>query len=298
MTILVTGATGNVGSLVLSGLRQRGLPARAAVRDPGRAGHAGDAVAFDFVDSSTWAPAFAGSDAIFLMRPPAITNIKRDIAPALEAAKTAGVRHVVFMSLQGADRIPVVPHARVETWLRDSGMSWTFLRPSFFMQNLSTTHAPAIRDLSEIVVPAGGGRTAFVDVVDVAAVAVEALCDPERHRDRVWTPTGTSADTYEEVARVLSTELGRPIRYTRPGLWRYARHARRTLAMPWGLVAVTAAIYTTARIGLAAGLTPDVQTVTGRPPGTLAAFAHRERAVWVARSGVEKWSRQEPEADK
>ena len=281
MTILVTGATGNVGSLVFALLSEQGLPTRAAMRDAGAAGGSGDRVVFDFVDSSTWGAAFAGITTLFLMRPPAITNIERDIIPALEAARSAGVRHVVFMSLQGAERIRVVPHAKIETWLRGSGMSWTFLRPSFFMQNLSTTHATAIRDLSEIVVPAGRGRTAFVDVVDVSAVAVEALRQPEHHMDQVWTPTGAAADSYDEVASVLTIELGRRIRYTRPGLWRYARHARGTLAMPWGLVAVTAAIYTTARLGLAAGLTDDVRTVTGHPPGTLAAFARRERAAWI-----------------
>ena len=281
ITILVTGATGNVGSHVLLLLREAALPVRAAVRDRASAAAKADAVAFDFVDPSTWDAAFAGVQTLFLVRPPAIANVKRDIIPALEAAKSAGIRHVVFLSLQGAERNRVVPHARIEAWLRRSGLAWTFIRPSFFMQNLSTTHAAAIRDLSEIVVPAGRGRTAFVDVVDIAAVAAEVLRQPERHAYRAWTPTGATADSYEEVAAVLSAELGRRIGYTRPSLWRYAKHARNVLEMPWGMVFITAAIYTTVRLGLAAGLTDDVLTVTGRPPGTLAAFAHRERDAWI-----------------
>ena len=216
-----------------------------------------------------------------MLRPPAIGNVRRDLLPAVAAARDAGIRHVVFLSLQGAERNKVVPHATVESWLRTSALSWTFVRPSFFNQNLSTTHAADIRDRNEILVPAGGGATAFVDVDDVGAVAAAALLDPAPHAGRAWTVTGPRALTYAQVADILTTELGRPITYPRPGIWRYARHAHRVLRMPWPMVAVTTAIYTTARLGLAAGLSDHVRTVLGRQPVDLGTFAHRERAAWL-----------------
>jgi uncharacterized protein YbjT (DUF2867 family) len=221
---------------------------------------------------------------MFLMRPPQIGNVRRDMAPFLEAARAAGVRHVVLLSLQGADRIPVTPHAQLEKWLRASDLAWTFVRPSFFIQNLTTTHAVDIRDRGQIIVPAGNGRTAFVDAQDVAAVAAAALLDPAAHAGRAWTPTGPQALTYDEVADVLTDVLHRPIRYTRPGLLRYARHAHDRLRMPWPMAAVTCAIYTTARLGLAAGLTDDVRVVTGRAPADLRAVATRERDAWTRRT--------------
>ena len=95
-----------------------------------------------------------------------------------------------------------------------------------------------------------------------------------------WTVTGSEALTYEQIAWILTAELGRPIRYTRPGIFRYLRHARRTLGMPWGMVLVTAAIYTTARLGLASGLTDTVHQVLGRDPISFADFVHRERDIW------------------
>jgi uncharacterized protein YbjT (DUF2867 family) len=159
-------------------------------------------------------------------------------------------------------------------------MAWTFVRPSFFHQNLSTTHAPDIRDLDQVIVPAGRGATAFVDATDVGAVAAAALLQPDHHHDRAWTITGPAALTYDQVADLLTQELRRPIRYTRPGALRYARHARQHLAMPWGMVAVTTAIYTTTRLGLAAGLSDDLTTVLGREPTDFATFAHRERRHW------------------
>jgi uncharacterized protein YbjT (DUF2867 family) len=282
--ILVTGALGTIGSAVVAGVLAAGRPVRAADLDAGRiaARHGGDvsAVRFDFTDPSTWAPAFDGVELVFLMRPPHLSRIGRDMVPALEAAKRAGVRHMVLLSLQGAERNRVVPHAKLEAWLRDSGLAWTFVRPSFFMENLSTTHAPDVRDHDVILVPAGTGATAFVAAADVAAVAVAALLDPQAHRNRAWTPTGSQALTYDEVAAILTDVLGRPIRYARPGAIPYLRHATGALGMPPAMALVTTAIYTVARLGRAGGLTDDVRTVTGREPVAFVDWAREHRGAW------------------
>lgn len=282
MPILVTGATGNVGAEVLRRLVDGGEDVIAA-RRPGDT--APRAVDFDFLDPATFDRAFAGITTLFLVRPPAISNVRRDLVPALEAARRSGVEHVVFLSLQGADKNSFVPHAKVEAWLTGSGMQTTFLRPSFFMQNLSTTHRSDIRDRDAIMVPAGGGATAFIDVLDIADAAVAVLRRPERYRGAAPTITGGEALTYDAVAEILSRELGRPIRYARPGVLRYVAHARRHLGMPLGMVLVTAAIYTTARLGLAASLTTELTAITGRAPRTFEEFAHRERAAWARAPG-------------
>jgi uncharacterized protein YbjT (DUF2867 family) len=276
---LVTGARGNVGKVVARDLQSGGGDVRLGVRAPQEG--AADEVAFDFADPSTWNEAFDGVHSMFLVRPPAIGNVKRDLLPAVAAARDAGVKHVVFLSLQGADRNKVVPHATVEKWLRDSGLGWTFVRASFFHQNMSTTHAQEVRERNEIIVPAGRGATAFVDAHDVGAVAAAAMKDPESHRGRAWTITGPRALTYGQVAETLTGELGRAIRYEEPGVLRYMRHARRDMDMPWGMVAVTTAIYTTARLGMAAALSDDVRTILGRDPIDFTEFAHRERDAWM-----------------
>jgi uncharacterized protein YbjT (DUF2867 family) len=282
--ILVTGALGNIGRQVTAALMEAGRVVRAADLDPqairASLGDGAEAVQFNFTDPTTWQAAFDGVEVMFLMRPPNLSNIARDMVPALEAARSAGVRHTVLLSLQGAEGNQVVPHAKIEAWLRSSGRDWTFVRPSFFMENLSGVHAGDIRDRDEILVPAGRGATSFVAAHDVAGVAVAALLDPAGHRNIAWTPTGPQTLTYEQVAALLTTELGRPIRYRRPGVLRYARHARRTLNMPSAMVAVTTAIYTVARLGRAGGLTDDVQQVTGHPPLSFAEWAHGHRAVW------------------
>lgn len=275
-TILVTGATGNVGGPVVDLVSTAGAEVRPASRHPRTPG----AVPFDFRDRATWRPAFDGVEVMFLIRPPDVADIGSDLVPAVEYGRSVGLRHVVLLSVQGADRVPVLPHARIEKWLRGSGLDWTFVRPSYFDQNLSTVFAADIRDRDVITVPAGRGRTAFVDAHDVAAVVATALLEPSAHRGRAWTPTGPAL-TYDQVAAVLSAELGRRIRYTRPGILAYARHARSRLRMPASMIAVTTALHTTARLGLAAGQTDDVRRVTGRAPRTFAEFAHRERRTWL-----------------
>jgi uncharacterized protein YbjT (DUF2867 family) len=279
MTILVTGATGRVGWHTARLLTEAGVRVRAAITpDEPTQGPWAESVPFSYTDPATWPAAFNGVEAAFIMRPPQIGNVRRDMLPALRAARAAGVRRMALLSLQGADRNPFVPHRQLETWLRGSGLQWTFVRAAFFMQNLSTTHAAEIRDRGEIVLPAGQGRTAFVDVRDVAAVAAVALSEPG-HESRAYTPTGPAALTYDEVAQIVSVELGRQVRYRPVGALRYFRHARRG-GMQTGMALVTTALYAVCRFGLAAGLTDDVRTVTGRAPVDVATFVHDERAAW------------------
>jgi len=294
--VLVTGATGTVGRHVVAELQAAGVPVRSAVRTPPAEPDA-DRVVFDFTAPDTWADAFAGIESMFLVRPPELTRVRSRLLPALAAARDQGLRHVVFLSLQGAERNRVVPHAAVETWLRRSGVGWTFVRPSFFVQNLIVIHGEDIRDRDILAVPAGHSRTSFVDARDVAAVAAAALRDPAGHAGRAWTVTGRPAASYGEVAALLTTELrrtepGRTIRYTNPSVPAYVRHARRTLGLPTPLALISAAIYTTARLGLAAGVSDDVDTVLGRLPLSLAESLHLERAAW-ARPSIPAKGRQE-----
>jgi uncharacterized protein YbjT (DUF2867 family) len=86
----------------------------------GEAGVSADWVSFGFSDPGTWDAAFAGVRTMFLSRPPAISDVRRDLLPAVAAARQAGLRHVVFLSLQGPQHNRVVPRAQVESWLRSS----------------------------------------------------------------------------------------------------------------------------------------------------------------------------------
>jgi uncharacterized protein YbjT (DUF2867 family) len=280
--IAVTGASGNVGSEVVRALIARGARVRALDINPDRLRalfpEGVEIGQLEFGKPATYPAAFAEARALFLMRPPQISDVERLIHPAVRAAEAAGVRHVTFLSLQGVEKNPVVPHAKTERFLRESGIPYTFLRPSFFMQNLSTTHRQDIRE-GEIIVPAGNGRTSFVDVRDIAAVAAKVLTEPG-HQGKAYELTGSEALTYGEVAEALTRVLGRPVRYARPGLLRFWR-AMRSRGTPAPFVLVMAALYTVCRVGLAGRVTTETENLLGRKPIGFEQFARDNAQVWA-----------------
>lgn len=285
-TILVTGATGNVGREVVRALAARGVAARAAVTgqaDTRRVPpEATETVLFDFTDAATFPGAFDGVDRLFLMRPPPISNVRRDIKPVIDFAAAAGVRHVVFLSLIGAERNRFVPHAKIERLLVASGMEWTMLRCGFFMQNLDTTHRADIVEHGDLFIPAGKGRTAFIDARDIGAVAARVLTEGT-HAGRAYRLTGSESLTYGEVAAVMTGELGRPITYSDPSPPAFARRMRQR-GYPRGHIAVMSVIYLTTRLGLAAAIAPDAAELLGRPPVDLRQYVRDYAPAFAARA--------------
>lgn len=277
--VLVTGATGNVGIEVASQLLQRANTVKAAVR-PASAGSvtAGAVpVEFDFQDPGTFDSALDGVDRVFLMRPPHMSDA-RAFRPFVEAMERAGVKQVVFLSVQGAGTNVFVPHHAIEVLLKRSSLSWTLLRPSFFMQNLTTTHLAEIRDTDEIYVPAGNGRTNFIDVADIGEAAAVCLTTPG-HERMAYELTGSEALTYSEVAQVLTDTSGRTIAYKNPSA-REFKERMKASGHEDDFVKVTARIYAIAKLGMAAGTTETFEKLVGHRPRTLAEWAAQNVACW------------------
>ncbi len=285
--ILVTGATGNVGAATIGHLMStyaRDVEVTVAVTDVARARQVLlrpglRFVRFNFEDLSTVRAALAGTDKLFLLRPPQLSDVRKYIEPVILAAKAAGVKHTVFLSLQGVEHNKVTPHYKIEQLIRREALPFTFLRPSFFMQNLSTTHRAEIAERSEIFIPAGRGKTNFVDVRDVGEAAARVLAG-DTHLNQAYELTGATAYDYYEVADLLSRTLDRPIRYVNPSIvhfcWRKWREG-----VPTPFILVMTALYTVARLGKAAGYAPDLQTLLGRAPATLAQFAEDYKDNWA-----------------
>jgi uncharacterized protein YbjT (DUF2867 family) len=297
-TICVTGATGNVGletirflhAHVLHANAANGTEARiiAAVPSPEKARKiiALDKIEYRALDmmnpsAKTLETALHGVERLFLLRPPQISDVSRYIAPLLSAAERAGVQHVVFLSLYGVEQHTRTPHYGVEQLLRKSTLAWTFLRPSFFMQNLTTTHREEIAKRSEIFVPAGNGKTNFIDARDIGEVAALILNSPEAHRNTAYNLTGKHSYTYTEIATILQNELGRPITYTNPSklhfFWRKCVQER----LPISFVLVMIYLYHQTVIGEADGYAPDVERLLEHEPSSFVEFAHRHREMWL-----------------
>jgi uncharacterized protein YbjT (DUF2867 family) len=279
--ILVTGASGTVGREVAKRLAARGAPARLALRDPARGVEGAEAlesVRFDFHDPSGFDEALRGVARVFLLRPPQLADVRCDFDPFLVAMLRSEVERVVFLSVRGAERNPLLPHRRIEKSLERSGLSWTHLRPNDWMQNFATVHRDDIRDRGELWAPAGKGRTSFVDARDVAEAAAAVLTE-DGHERRAYPLTGCEELGLDEVAAVLSQVLGRRVAYRNPGVVAFLRHVR-AAGRPLALGLVMTGVYTIARLGLAAGASPELERLIGRPPATFRSFAEDHAAAW------------------
>ena len=286
--ILVTGASGNVGGDVLGGLLKLGIPTRAAVTDPARAATTLPADAnmtrFDFNDTACFPAALEGVTRVFLMRPPAIGNPKV-FKPFLEAIRAAGIEQVVFLSLLGAQGNPVVPHRKIELEIEKLELPHVFLRPSFFLQHLTGTHLIDIVERNEIFVPAGTGRTSFIDARDIASVAVRALSVPHIVNGGIDL-TGAEALSYADVAAIFSRVLGRTISYSDPPPLKFGLEMQRRGIKP-EFVNIMILIYNTNRFGLAARVTTDVKRILGREPLGVKEFVTDFKHLFAAKTPKE-----------
>ncbi len=277
--ILVTGSTGNLGRAVVAALVSAGFPVRAAARDPGkltpRPGV--EPVRFAYEDPATHAAALPGVDGLFLIAPPLDPEAPAKVNPVLDLARRLGIRRVVLTSALGVDAVEEAPLRRVERHLMASGLSHTILRPNFFMENFSTGFlAPMVRQ-GGIWLAAADGKTSFISVEDIAAVAVAVFRQDSPPRE--CNLTGPEALDHAEVATILSRVTGRTITYHALAEEEMLNNLRRA-GLPEGAVQYVANLYRAVRAGYAAGITPEVERVSGRKPMTFEEFVRRNEAAW------------------
>ncbi|MFF2851969.1 hypothetical protein ACFVT5_37395 [Streptomyces sp. NPDC058001] len=196
-------------------------------------------------------------------------------------AEAAGVRHVTYLSVYNTDQAPTeVDIAAVEADLASRhGITHSIQRPAWVMQNFADGHIPVIDGV--ITNPSSGGREAFVDAADIAAVAAETLLDPESHAGATYALTGPQALTFREVADIIASVSGRPVLYNDidqetwiSGALAAGVPADYAVMLRW----LTGAIIT----GNGSTPTGDIEKVTGRPATTFREFAERNAHAWTS----------------
>ncbi|MGW7298239.1 SDR family oxidoreductase [Streptomyces sp. NPDC054829] len=284
-TVLVTGATGNVGRTVVTALRDRGASVRAFVRDAERARRTlGDEVGLavgDFGDPASLRAALRGVDAVFLTSADGPDKVAHETA-VIDAASTAWVPRLVKLSSPrveiGSDLAFWDWHGRIEQHLRTSGVPAVCLRSGYLMSNLLAA-AEGVAASGQLIAPAGTARIAMTDPADVGAAAAVLLTE-DGHEGRTYTLTGPESVTYGEVAAVLSEVTGREVGYVDvPD--EAARAGLAASGAPEWLVDGVVGLFGKLREGACAEVTGTVRALTGREPRTLTEWARDHAGVFT-----------------
>lgn len=282
---LITGASGNIGKYVVEELLKLDKNVKLAVRNIDNLqnddSREKEHVKLDFLDNSTFENALEGVKAIFLIRPPQLAKPKKDMMPFLKKAKEKGVEKIVFISLLGVEKNPIVPHRKIEKMIKDLGITYVFLRPSFFMQNLNTNHKDEIKDRNQLYIPAGKSKTSFIDTRDIASVAAITLID-DRYNNIAITLTGKEAIDYYEVANIMSDVLDRKIEYKNPGLLEF-RKDRINRGTPKEFANVMMLLYLMTKLGTAKTITNDLERIIEREAISFRQYVVDHKNYWIDR---------------
>jgi uncharacterized protein YbjT (DUF2867 family) len=283
--ICVTGASGTLSSEVIRQLESAKAPFRAAyfssrTAEAARAKRI-DAVTIDYDGPESLRAAFEGCDRLFLLGPNLSNQTELELN-AVDAAKTAGVRHIVKQSVMGAadESYSLAKlHRQVEKAIESSGLAWTFLRPNSFMQNAVTFMASTIKTESAFYSASGQAKISHVDVRDIAAVAVKALTEAS-HEKKIYTLTGPEAVTYDELANELSNALGRTITHVSlpPADLKAGMLAE---GMPEDIADRMLDLERYFRENRAGEITNDIEQVTGREPSRYRDYVRETAATGI-----------------
>jgi uncharacterized protein YbjT (DUF2867 family) len=287
MTILVLGSTGTNGSLVAKLLLDAGATVRLGVRkiDDERIASFKDkgaeVVAFDFDDANTLAPALAGAESIVMITPLTETFVHYVTAflSAIKNDEASTVKHMVKLSAIGSggpnplDLKVQAEHCLSDAALEASGLSYTIVRPNFFMSNLLGMQGASIRDPEQHAFygTSGGKTISYVSPTDIAAAMAAAALDPTKHNGKIYTLTGPESLTDAQVAEKLAAHLGHAVKYVDLSSEAY-EGSFKSSGMPAWLIDNLVKLEKLKGLGYCAEVSPDAEDAIGRKPESFDAF--------------------------
>jgi uncharacterized protein YbjT (DUF2867 family) len=281
--ILITGATGNVGTAVIQALQKTDYPLHvcAGVRDleetDAKFAHLKTHfVKFDFTDSTTYETALAGCQILFLLRPPQIAEVDKYFKPLIDVCKKMGVQHILFLSVQGVEKSSIIPHHKIEKLIVGSQIPYTFLRPAYFMQNFTTTFYRDLVDKKQVFLPAGEAKFTLIDVRDIGEVTAHILADLTPHTNKSYELTSEKALSFVEMTDIINSRLDTKITYKSPNLIHFFLTKKRE-NVPTGFILVLIMLHYLPRFQSTPKITDWVEKITHQKPTTFEKFVDDNR---------------------
>ncbi|RYH04500.1 SDR family oxidoreductase [Salipiger sp. IMCC34102] len=274
MTLAITGATGQLGRLVLQKLRDRGAqtPVVALVRDTEKAQDLSvETRHFDYDKPDTLAPALDGVDTLLLISGSEIGQRETQHRHVIDAAKAAGVRHVIYTSVLHADTSPLdlaAEHRATESMLADSGLTVTLLRNGWYTENYTGSVPPAVEN-GAFIGAAGDAKLSTASREDFAEAAGVVATDPGLE-GRTFELAGDRAYTLTELAAEISRQTGKDIPYVDMTEDEYA-NALRDAGLPGPVAGMIAGADTAAAKGALHDESGTLSHLIGRPTTPMSA---------------------------
>ncbi|MDB9513814.1 SDR family oxidoreductase [Kamptonema animale CS-326] len=285
--ILVTGATGTVGTNVCENLVKAGVAVRAAYNSPKgkekleKLGVA-ETIQLDIADRASLDAAFSGVTKAFILVP-VHPNMLELGCQTIDAAKRANIEYIVRSSGMGAAPDATILlnwHAQTDDYLKESGIPYTLIRPNSFMQNFITFNGYEIKTQNSIYLPLGNGKVSWIDVRDIATFAAQCFIE-SGHIGKTYTLTGPEALSIEECATLLSAGIGRVITY-----YDIPEETARAGMLGVGMPEISAdailGLYASYKAGSASEVSPQFEEVTGQKLISFAQFVEDYKAAFAA----------------
>jgi uncharacterized protein YbjT (DUF2867 family) len=284
---LVTGASGTVGQALITFLIKT-HPINhlyLAVRNPEKAHSAQKDLpkttfrAFDFENDKSWNQAFEQINTLFLLRPPHLSDVEKYFKPLLSCAKHAGIQEIMFLSVQGVEKSSVIPHHKIEKLIIQYGFKYVFLRPSYFMQNLTTTLLNDIQSKRAIALPAANARFNWVDVHDIAEVATVMLSSFEEYKNESYEITGPENASFQDVVNRINHKLNTPIKYIPMNpLWFFVQ--KRKEGLPTSKIIVLILLHFLPKFQKPPEISHTYHQITGKKPTSINTFIDQNLDLW------------------
>ncbi|MDR2145699.1 MAG: SDR family oxidoreductase [Tannerella sp.] len=282
--ILITGATGNFGSLTVNALLQKGVSAdriSALVRDENKASdlkNKGVAIVKgNYDDYASLTAGFQGVETLLFVSGSDVTARLPQHENVVKAAKEAGVKHVVYTSFERKNETETSPiwavaeaHLKTEQWLKESGLAYTILRNNLYMDMIPFFIGEKALETGVIYLPAGTGK-ASVALRSEMAEAAAAVLTSTGHENRTYNISNVEAYSYDDVAKYITEVTGKEIAYVSPTVEEYVQTLTGA-GVPAEFIGIFAGFAAAQAQGELAAVSNDLQTLLGRQPTSLKAF--------------------------
>ncbi len=280
--ILVTGATGNIGFELINYLYQLDTKNEviAGVRNIEKAKKQFDSFpnltfrSFDFENLASFDRALDKVDSVFLLRPPHISDIEK-FKPLVSKIKERGIQEILFLSVQGAEKSKVIPHNKIESLIQETSLNYIFLRPSYFMQNLTTTLRFDIQSKRKVILPSGKAKFNWIDIKNIGETCAILLENFSDYKNKAIELTGYENESFEKVIEIINSHIESKIAYESVNPIKFYRIKRKD-GVEKGMVMVMLLLHFLPRFQQEPKISKFYEELTGKEPTRLMEFIKRE----------------------